>query len=66
MLNRNVSLIRIISRFIEERRSKYCYHYDFVSARLAIFEYIEAWYNSRSSIGYITPKQCEDRIKKVF
>ena len=38
-------------------------YYDFDTARLAIFEYIESWYNRKrihSSIGYITPQECED------
>ena len=42
-------------------------YYDFHAARLAIFEYIESWYNRKrihSSIGYITPQQCEDMAKK--
>lgn len=40
---------------------------DFNVARLAIFEYIEAWYNRKrlhSSIGYITPQKCEDLARK--
>ena len=42
-------------------------YYDFNAAKLAIFEYIESWYNRKrihSSIGYITPQQCEDRARK--
>ena len=42
----------------------YC---DFDAARLAIFEYIESWYNRKrihSSIGYLTPQAYEDRLKK--
>ena len=42
-------------------------YYDFNVARLAIFEYIESWYNRKrihSSIGYITPQQCEDMAEK--
>ena len=38
-------------------------YYDFDAARLAIFEYIESWYNRKrihSSIGYITSQKCED------
>ena len=41
--------------------------FDFDAARLAIFEYIEFWYNRErihSGIGYITPQQCEDRAIK--
>lgn len=40
---------------------------DFNTARLAIFEYIGAWYNRKrlhGSIGYITPQKCEDLAKK--
>jgi putative transposase len=40
---------------------------DFNTARLAIFEYIEAWYNRKrlhSSIGYMTPQGFEDLVRK--
>ena len=43
-------------------------YFDYDAARLGIFEYIEAWYNIKrihSSIGYITPQQCENSAKKV-
>jgi len=43
-------------------------YYDFNSAKLAMFEYIEAWYNRKrihSSIGYISPQQCEDLARKI-
>jgi putative transposase len=42
-------------------------YYDFNAARLAIFEYIESWYNRKrihGSIGYITPQQCEYMARK--
>jgi transposase InsO family protein len=42
-------------------------YFDFDAARLAIFEYIETWYNRKrihSSIGYTTPQKCEDLAKK--
>lgn len=43
-------------------------YYDYNAARLAIFEYIEAWYNRKrihSSIGYISPQKCEDLARKI-
>jgi putative transposase len=43
-------------------------YFDYTAARLAIFEYIEAWYNPKrihSSIGYITPQKCEDLARKA-
>lgn len=43
-------------------------YYDFDVARLAIFEYIESWYNRKrlhSSIGYMTPQQLEDSLRKI-
>jgi transposase InsO family protein len=43
-------------------------YFDYDAARLGIFEYIEAWYNIKrihSSIGYITPQQCENLTKKA-
>jgi len=43
-------------------------YFDYDAARLAIFEYIEAWYNRKrihSSIGYLTPQKCEDLARKI-
>lgn len=40
---------------------------DFKAARLAIFQYIEGWYNRNrlhGSIGYITPQRCEDLARE--
>jgi len=42
-------------------------YYDFNIARIAIFEYIEAWYNRKrvhSSIGYLTPQEFEDKLRQ--
>lgn len=44
------------------------HYFDYTTARLAIFEYIEAWYNRKrihGSIGYITPQQCEELARKI-
>ncbi len=41
---------------------------DFEEAQMAIFEYIESWYNRRrihSAINYMTPQQKEDEILVV-
>ena len=43
-------------------------YFDYDAARLAIFEYIESWYNRKrihSSIGYITPQKCEELARKI-
>ena len=43
-------------------------YFDFNAARLAVFEYIESWYNRErihSSLGYITPQQWEDNARRV-
>lgn len=43
-------------------------YFDYDAARLAMFEYIESWYNIKrihSSIGYITPQKCEDLARKI-
>ena len=43
-------------------------YFDFDAARLATFEYIESWYNRErihSSLGYITPQEWEDKVKRV-
>lgn len=44
------------------------HYFDYKTARLAIFEYIEAWYNTRrihGSIGYITPQRREELSRKI-
>ena len=44
-------------------------HYnDFKTAQIALFQYIEGWYNRKrihSSIGYRTPQEVEDSIRCV-
>lgn len=43
-------------------------YYDFNSARLALFQFIESWYNRRrihSSIGYFTPQKYEEQARKL-
>ena len=43
-------------------------YFDFDIARLAIFEYIESWYNRErihSSLGYMTPQEWENKSKRV-
>lgn len=43
-------------------------YFDFNAAKLAIFEYIESWYNRKrihGSIGYITPQKCEDIARGI-
>jgi hypothetical protein len=42
-------------------------YYDYDSAKLVVFQYIESWHNIiriHGFIGYITPQQCEDNCKK--
>ncbi len=43
-------------------------YYDFKEAQLALFQFIEGWYNRRrihSSLGYQTPQAIEDRERKA-
>lgn len=43
-------------------------YYDFDAARLAMFEYIESWYNRKrihSSLGYLTPQEYENNYKSA-
>lgn len=40
---------------------------DYGAAKLAIFQYIESWYNRKrihGSTGYISPQKCEDLARK--
>ncbi|HHV97620.1 MAG TPA: IS3 family transposase [Clostridiaceae bacterium] len=58
-------MYRIFSCFFKKEEVNLVTYYDFDTARLAIFEYIESWYNRkklRSSIGYMTLQQFEDLI----
>lgn len=44
-------------------------YYDFYSARLSIFEFIEAWYNRKrihGAIGYMTPQMKENQCKNIL
>ncbi|WP_156487312.1 integrase core domain-containing protein, partial [Bacillus badius] len=41
---------------------------DYLAAKLAIFQFIEGWYNRKrihSSIGYQTPQAIEDQIRRT-
>jgi putative transposase len=42
-------------------------YYDFNSAKFALFQFIESWYNRRrihSTICYLTPQKCEEQARK--
>ncbi|MBW9143995.1 integrase core domain-containing protein [Clostridium sp. CM027] len=60
-----------IESFHASLKKEEVYHvkyFDYDAARLGTFEHIKAWYNIKrihSSIGYITPQQCEDLAKKA-
>ncbi|MFD4932784.1 IS3 family transposase, partial [Peribacillus butanolivorans] len=41
---------------------------DYQTAKLAMFQFIEGWYNRKrihSSLGYQTPQAIEDRIRNT-
>jgi len=41
---------------------------NFETARLALFKYIEGWYNRKrihSAIGFLTPNECEDMCRAM-
>lgn len=43
-------------------------YYDYETAKIAIFKYIESWYNRErihSSIDYMTPHEYENHLKKI-
>lgn len=50
---------------VMKKEEIYIHEYkDFEEANLAIFEYIESWYNRKrihSALGYKTPQQIEDQ-----
>lgn len=43
-------------------------YYDYSSAKLSIFKFIESWYNRKrihGSINYMTPEECEIKAKNI-
>jgi putative transposase len=58
-----LSIIQYFHASLKKEEVNQVHYFDFNAARLAIFEYIEAWYNRtrlHGSIGYITPQRCEE------
>lgn len=60
----------VAESFFKTLKTEWVNHQRFISrkqARLAVFEYIETWYNTRrrhSSLGYLSPSDYEKKIKK--
>ncbi len=58
----------VAESFFKTMKTKMIYHHNFqtkVEAKLAVFEYIEVWYNRQrrhSAIGYLTPCQQEELL----
>lgn len=52
-----------------KKEETYVNHYkNFEEARLALFQYIEGWYNRErihGAIGYLTPQQAEEQAQKI-
>lgn len=43
-------------------------YFDYHSAKIALFKYIESWYNRQRihwSLGYLTPQEVEDQIRAI-
>ncbi|WP_028296384.1 IS3 family transposase, partial [Olivibacter sitiensis] len=51
--------------FFKSMKSEWIYHHEYIDrpqASVAVFEYIESWYNRKrlhSALGYLTPAQYE-------
>lgn len=59
--------IESFNSILKKERVNHIKYYDYESARIDIFQFIEAWYNRKrihGSIGYITPQMKEDQFKK--
>ncbi|MFD2515954.1 IS3 family transposase [Pontibacter locisalis] len=60
----------VAESFFKTLKTELVYHYKFSTrqeARLAVFEYIEGFYNRErrhSALGYLTPSQYEERLYK--
>jgi len=60
----------VAESFFKTLKTEWVNHQRFISrkqARLAVFEYIETWYNTKrrhSSLGYLSPSDYEKKIKK--
>jgi len=54
--------------FWRKKEVNHVQYFYYHSAKLALFQYIEGWYNRkriRGSIGYKTPQELENEIKAV-
>lgn len=60
--------IESFNSILKKERVNHIKYYDYETAQIDIFEFIEAWYNRKrihGSIGYITPQMKEDQFKKI-
>lgn len=63
--NACIESFHVILKKEEVYQEKYL---DYESARLALFHYIEGWYNRKrihSQLGYRTPQEVEDQVRKL-
>jgi len=62
------SCIESFHSILKKEEIHHVQYLDYESARIALFEYIEGWYNRKrihGSLGYKTPQEIEDSIRKV-
>ena len=58
----------VAESFFKTMKTEMVYHENFITrvqAKLAIFEYIEVWYNRKrrhSTLGYLTPQEFEQLL----
>ena len=62
----NNACVESFNSILKKERVNLVMYYDYESAKIDLFEFIEAWYNRKrihSSIGYITPQMKEDSFR---
>lgn len=60
--------IEAFHAILKKEEVNHVQYLDYHSAKIAIFRFIEGWYNRNgihSSLGYLTPQAIEDQIKKA-
>lgn len=64
----DTACIESFHAILKKEEVNHVQYLDFESARLALFQFIEGWYNRKrihSSLGYKTPQQVENELRRI-